>query len=118
MSALSSPRRFLAVWLRRFATDRLARLSSAPAEQAFATVAPVKSALRLASVNDVAAKLGLAPGMALADARAMYPGLGVADDDPAADQALLAAIADWCDRYTPLVALDPPDGLTLDVTGC
>jgi hypothetical protein len=52
-------RRYLSVWLRRLATDRLARLSSAPADQAFATVAPIKSALRLTSVNDAAAKLGL-----------------------------------------------------------
>ncbi len=27
-------------------------------------------------------------------------------------------IADWCDRFTPLVALDPPYGLFLDITGC
>jgi protein ImuB len=56
--------------------------------------------------------------MALADARAMYPMLVVADADPGADRRLLEAIADWCDRYTPLVGLDPPDGLTLDITGC
>jgi protein ImuB len=56
--------------------------------------------------------------MALADARAMYPAIAVADADPAADRRLLTAIADWCDRYTPLVGLDPPDGLVLDVTGC
>ena len=31
--------------------------------------------------------------------------------------ALLERIADWCDRYTPYVALDPPYGLLLDVTG-
>ena len=36
----------------------------------------------------------------------------------AADFALLEAIADWCDRYTPLVGLDPPDGLMLDISGC
>jgi protein ImuB len=30
----------------------------------------------------------------------------------------IRAIADWCDRYTPLVGLDAPDGLLLDVTGC
>ena len=30
----------------------------------------------------------------------------------------LNAIADWCDRFTPLVALDPPHGLFLDITGC
>ena len=40
------------------------------------------------------------------------------DADPHADRRLLEAIADWCDRYTPLVGLDPPDGLVLDVTGC
>jgi protein ImuB len=66
----------------------------------------------------VAARLDLKPGMALADARAMYPAIAVADADPDADRRLLEAIADWCDRYTPLVGLDPPDGLALDVTGC
>ena len=48
----------------------------------------------------------------------MYPSLPVVDADPESDRALLEAIADWCDRYTPLVGLDPPDGLMLDVTGC
>jgi protein ImuB len=75
-------------------------------------------ALRLVAVNDAAARLGLKPGMALADARAMYPGIAVADADPHADRRLLEAIADWCDRYTPLIGLDLPDGLVLDVTGC
>ena len=37
--------------------------------------------------------------------------LPVEDADPEADRRLLEAIADWCDRYTPLVGLDPPDGL-------
>jgi protein ImuB len=56
--------------------------------------------------------------MALADARAMLPGLQVEDDEPAADAALLADIALWCGRYTPLVALDAPHGLFLDIAGC
>jgi protein ImuB len=56
--------------------------------------------------------------MGLADARAMYPKLPVVEADPEADQRLLEGIADWCDRYTPLIGLDPPDGLLLDVTGC
>ncbi len=38
--------------------------------------------------------------------------------DEAADRALLDKLADWADRYTPLVALDPPDGLFLDISGC
>ncbi|HEY6256956.1 MAG TPA: DNA polymerase Y family protein [Xanthobacteraceae bacterium] len=119
MSAPSSRRRYLSVWLRRLATDRIARAASAPPETAPLCIAQsVKSALRLAAVNDAAARLGLKAGMALADAKAMYPTLIVADADPDAEQRLLAAIADWCDRYTPLIGLDPPDGLTLDITGC
>lgn len=105
------------MWLRRLATDRIANRSGAPDEPLVVT-APVKSALRLCAVNDAAAALGLAVGMPLADARAMYPKINVADADAAADRALLEAVADWCDRYTPLVGLDAPDGLTLDITGC
>ncbi len=65
----------------------------------------MKSALRLVALDENAERLGLTRGMALADARAMIPALGVADDDPAADEALLAAIADWAERYTPLVSI-------------
>jgi protein ImuB len=78
----------------------------------------VKSALRIVAINDAAQRLGLRPGMPLADARAMYPAVRVAESDEAADRRLLDAVAEWCDRYTPLIGLDPPDGLVLDVTGC
>lgn len=56
--------------------------------------------------------------MALADARAMHPGLEALLHDEAADARLLGGLADWCDRFTPLVAFDGGDGLFLDVTGC
>jgi protein ImuB len=111
-------RRYLSVWLKRLSTDRIERHGPAPAEAALVIVEPVKSALRIGALNGAASALGLKRGMPLADARAMYPSLQVADADPQADRALLEAIADWCDRYTPLVGLDPPDGLLLDVSGC
>jgi protein ImuB len=111
----ASLRRYLAVWLRRLPTDRIAQ--HFPPE-ALVIASPVKGALRLSAVNDAAAALGLHVGMALADARAMYPKIAVADADERADLVLLDAIADWCDRYTPLVGLDVPDGLTLDISGC
>ena len=69
-------------------------------------------------MNDAAAALRLKYGMPLADARAIYPSIEVHNSDSAADFALLEAIADWCDRYTPLIGLDPPDGLMMDVSGC
>ena len=56
--------------------------------------------------------------MGIADARAMHPGLDIVEADRQADRRLLEGLADWCDRYTPLVALDGADGLFLDITGC
>jgi protein ImuB len=106
------------VWLKRLSTDRAERRSSEPVKTPLIIVEPVKSALRICALNGDAAALRLKMGMPLADARAMYPSLWVEDADPQADRVLLEAIADWCDRYTPLVGLDPPDGLILDVSGC
>ncbi|MBS7540577.1 Y-family DNA polymerase [Ancylobacter lacus] len=78
----------------------------------------VKGALRLSAVSSQARALGLAPGLTLADARARIPDLAVAEHDPVADGLFLERIADDCDRWTPLVALDGNDGLVLDITGC
>ena len=55
--------------------------------------------------------------MPLANARAMLPALTVTAADEPADRKLLERIADWCERFTPLVALDPPRALLLDITG-
>lgn len=74
--------------------------------------------LRISALDDAAAHLGLAVGLPLANARAICPQVTVYDADAAADADALNAIAGWCDRFTPLVALDSPDGLCLDITGC
>jgi protein ImuB len=81
-------------------------------------VAKDHNAILLYSVDDIAASAGLAIGLPLANARAMCPELTVYDADEAADRKTLDDIADWCDRFTPLAALDPPHGLFLDLTGC
>ena len=78
----------------------------------------MKGALRLAAVDQAARSLGLEPGMALADARARVPELEAIERDEGSDHAWLERLADGCIRYTPMVALDGPDGLILDVTGC
>jgi protein ImuB len=72
----------------------------------------------LVAVDAAAERLGLRAGLALAQARAMHPALTAVPEDPAADARLLDAIADWCQRYTPLVTIDPPDGILLDIGGC
>jgi protein ImuB len=90
------------------------------------------------AVNPHARTAGLRPHMRLADARALVPDLITVPGEPQADRRLLEAVAGWCDRYTPWVALDPlggavaeegaeacsaggfggDAGLLLDVTGC
>ncbi len=77
-----------------------------------------RGALRIVAVDESALALGIVPGLALADARALVPDLLAIKYDPQADAALLTRIADDCERYTPAVALDPPDGLILDISGC
>ncbi len=74
--------------------------------------------MRLTALDERASAFGLKRGQGLAEARAMCPGLDAVPADPAADRQFLNALADWCSRYTPLVARDGDDGLFLDITGC
>lgn len=118
--------RILALVFPHLATDRTARrlwgaswrLAGRPDHPPLLCSGRRDSAIRLTALDEVAAALGLRCGQGLAEARAMHPTIDVVEEDPLADKALLEAIADWCDRYTPLVAIDGSDGLLLDITGC
>lgn len=86
-----------------------------------AVIASVKSALRLSALNSAARQAGLHKDQTLTDARAILPELDCHEADEAADAALLESIADWCERYTPLLSIDiinGQPGLMLDITGC
>jgi protein ImuB len=102
----------------RLATDRIARQRSAPDPRPLVVTGRRGNVERLTAVDAAAAALGLKPGLALAEARARYPDLAVVAEDQADDRRLLDRMADWCQRYTPLLAVDPPDGLLLDIAGC
>lgn len=100
-------------------TDRLNRTQNGTwADRPLAVVQEISGRAVLMAVNGCAEQGGATPGMSLADARALCPVLSALPVDPAADQALLERLADWCLRYTPWVALDGADGLLLDVSGC
>ncbi len=111
--------RLLALVLPRLSTDRLHRQRAtgvAPADP-LVVVGRVDNALVLVAVDAAAARIGLTPGLPLATARAMAPALAVVEADPAADAALIDAVAGWAERYTPFVGMDPPDALLLDIGG-
>jgi len=102
----------------RLSTDRIARQRSAPDPRPLVVTGKRGNVERLTAIDTAAAQLGLTPGLALAEARARYPDLAVVAEHSADDRRLLDGIADWCQRYTPLLAIDPPDGLLLDIAGC
>jgi protein ImuB len=89
-------------------------------KQVFPSVVVAKqhNAILIHSLDEAAVRAGLSIGLPLANARAICPELTVYDADEVADRKTLEDIADWCDRFTPLVAFDPPYGLYLDITGC
>jgi protein ImuB len=115
-------RRYLSLWFARLSTDRARVLrenerSAARALTPLATYLKIKNAQQLVCVDRQAASLGLTRGLPLADARARHPNLVAVEADPAEEGKLLARIADWLQRFTPLVALDGADGIMLDIAG-
>lgn len=111
----------MAIWLTRLAVDRWRQAEActkgaAAAAEPVALVAETAHGPRIEAVNDAARAVGAQPGMRLADARALYPRLGVAPADPAGDRAFLARLAVWAQRWGPRAAIDPPDGLLVDVS--
>jgi protein ImuB len=118
MEFSKNQRRILALWFCQLQTDRLQRHRPAvPNALPLVVVEKIKGAMRIVAADAWATRLQLHAGLPLANARAMVPELEVVVADAAKDQELLTKLADWCDRFTPLVALDPPDGLLLDMTG-
>ncbi|MEZ5864568.1 MAG: DNA polymerase Y family protein [Geminicoccaceae bacterium] len=122
-------RRCLSLQLVNLSIDRLRGAAARRGErlpEPFALHAPGARGQVLTAVDAAAAAAGLVPGLRLADARAILPGLALAPAAPLADRRLLEGLAAACLRYTPAVALDDgtdgePDSetaaLLLDITG-
>jgi protein ImuB len=111
--------RVVSLYLPAWPTDRLRRSgsSAAPPDEPLATVAQDGARRVLAGVDAAARRLGLSPGMSAAHAGALVPGLHLVPAAPEADAAALERLGLWCQRYAPIVAIDPPDGLLIDVAG-
>lgn len=72
----------------------------------------------MVAVDRAAEAAGLRVGMPATKAQALVSGLVVMDADPAADLEALERLVLWAlQRYAPIVAADPPDGLVIDTTG-
>jgi protein ImuB len=106
-----SPDWAIANWRRRNPSN------ASPPDAPLALLETVRQVRGLAAISPKAAALGLRPGQKATDAKALVPELVTAEAEPEADTAALTALADWCVRFSPAAAVDPPDGLFLDITG-
>jgi protein ImuB len=110
--------RFVTIWFRHLKTDWHSIHQPALHDTAFVLASPNHGRLVITAINKIARQLGIETGMVVSDARALFPSIKILDDDPKLTDRLLKSISKWCIRYTDTVAIDPPNGLILDVSGC
>jgi len=111
-------KRFMSIWFHHLLTNWKANRSPGLRELPFVFVTKERNRLIVKAASREAEREGVYTGMLAADAKAVVRDLQVFDDIPGKADALLSAIGEWCIRFTPVVAVDPPDGLLLDISGC
>jgi protein ImuB len=104
-------------------TDRLRRIdrrhrSEAPPDRPLVMAARSGQRMAIAAACPLACSLGLVPGMALTQARALVPELDIRPAEPDADSGFLRRLSLRAAlRWTPCAAVCEPDGLWLDLSG-
>ena len=112
------PKRFISIWFRHLTTDWLTLKRPELANVPFVFAVKDHGRMLITATNSIAEKQGITTGMVAADAKALTVDLHVIDEMPGQNIKLLNALGEWCIRYTPIIAIDPPDSLLLDVSGC
>lgn len=110
--------RFVSIWFRHLTTDWFTIRHPALAKEPFVLRTSSHGRMIITSANAIALSKGVTVGMVLADARAIIPDLKVYDEIHDLPARLLKRLAEWCIRFTPVVAIDLPEGIILDATGC
>ncbi len=110
-------RRVVSIWFPNWPTDRLRRRGGLPDGPLVTAIHDGRRRV-VAAADQAAAALALRPGMPMAQALALIPGLHVMEAEPDADADALHRLARWCCRLTPLASVCPPDAIWLDITGC
>ena len=108
--------RIASIWLPHLPIERWAKSSDYPPEAPVVLTVEGTHGLLIHAVTPAAAERGAQPGARLTDARALDPALVAVPADPEVDAALVARLAKWAGRWSPLVEVDG-DGLRLDISG-
>ncbi|ALV28384.1 MULTISPECIES: Y-family DNA polymerase [Hyphomicrobiales] len=113
--------RVISVFLPTWPVDRLRRKTgdtAPPVEAPLVLVGRDRNRRIVTAADSAAQALGLRVGMPVAKAQALVPGLVIQPADPKADAESLERLALWIlQRFSPIVAVDPPDGIVIESTG-
>ncbi len=110
--------RFVSIWFKYLKTDWFARRQAELSAQAFVLYKPIHGRMVISASNQLAERQGIVPGVVLADARALYPQLQAVEEPIQFFEPTLQRFAHWFIRYAPIVAVDAPDGIIINASGC
>ncbi|WP_022829363.1 Y-family DNA polymerase [Sphingobacterium paucimobilis] len=112
------PRRYMCIWLPFFGTDRAEKEQPERRKAPFVLTLAQNGRVKIQAANRPALQEGISCGMVLADAQAILPQLESAIYDANSLNQTLQALGEWCIRFAPIVDLQAPDGIVLDISGC
>lgn len=110
--------RYASIWFPFLLTEYTARKRPGLSEIPFVLALPQRGRMVIESVNAIAMREGIRPGMVLADCKSILPELKMLKSQSGSAEKVLNALAEWCIGYTPFVSVNLPDGLILDTSGC
>jgi protein ImuB len=111
-------KRIVSIWLHHLTTDWFTKRQPGLRHTPFVLREASRGRMIIVATNSEAEKNGVSAGMVLADAKAIVPHLVVHDNPPRLSELILRRISEWCIRFSPVVATDPPDGIFIDASGC
>lgn len=110
--------RYLSIYFTNLLTDYLAIKKPALKNKAYVFTMSQKNRIMITATSMEAEKQGIFAGTVLADAKALVPDILAFDDELNFNKKLLVRLAKWLVRYSPIVAIDLPDGIIIDSSGC
>ena len=110
--------RYLSIYFTNLLADYLAIKKPELKDTVYVFTMSQKNRIMVTAASREAEKQGIFTTMVLDDAKAIVPDILACDDKFDFNKKLLIRIAKWAIRYSPTVAIDMPDGIILDSSGC
>lgn len=111
-------KRYVAIEFPYLVSDWVARRKPALKDVPFILYTSERGRMVVKAASRSAHAKGIVPEMVVADCRAVFPEITVLEYPVGKAGQLLEALAAWCIRFTPVAAVDLPDGIVLDCSGC